>query len=364
MDKYSTTPVGKETVVAIAVTKGRTSQAALTWTVENLLVEGHSLLLVNVRQPADFFQFDSRGRHNAFIEAHSGIETQKGVQEGYKDILRTRAQEMLLPFQSYCKQKNIKSDIVLLEDNDLVGAIADFVLTNNVDVLVMGAGSQNGLLKKFKGPSVATRVLKKAPYFCTVYVIAKGRLLSVRPASSTNQTLSDNDNDILEHEKSIHEATLCGQLTHTGSSVSSRTDLLRPGLAKEFGFRSPLQNYSHSNFSIGGFSESESDISFVSSDREFHDSSSSGYSTNSSNWDLGSFEGPSFASSNCSNWRVGSFASSRSDSVDYSMDELLRLRLELIKTKNMCDSVCSDGSDAKMLTSDMNSSNLEQGDGR
>ncbi|KAL9668677.1 hypothetical protein QQ045_006215 [Rhodiola kirilowii] len=99
----------------------------------------------------------------------------------------------------------------------MVKAVADYVLAHHVDVLVVGAGSQNGLLKKLKGPDVATRVSKKAPYFCTVYIVAKGRLRSVR-SSSTSQALSDNNVNILGDQSIYHEPRIGVQLTTNGSS--------------------------------------------------------------------------------------------------------------------------------------------------
>jgi len=37
--------------------------------------------------------------------------------------------------------------------------------------------------RRFKGPDVATNVTKNAPEYCSVYVISKGKILSVRSAT-------------------------------------------------------------------------------------------------------------------------------------------------------------------------------------
>ncbi|KAL9670531.1 hypothetical protein QQ045_008084 [Rhodiola kirilowii] len=340
------TPVGKDTTVAIAVKKGTSSQVALKWTIDNLMMEGLSVTLVHVRPRAKAFSNHRTAKRALAIEVFSGPEVRSGIDEGFKEILIMRAQEMLQPFQSYCQKKKIQTDVVMLEDDDPVVALANFVLVHQIDVLVMGTGSRNGILKKFKGPDVATRVSKKAPYFCTVYIIAKGRLLSVR-SSSTTQALSDNNVNIVEHPSTYHEPPIGSELLYSGSSVTPRTALLPPDLEKESEFRSPLQNYGHSHFSSGGFSESTLDISFVSSDRQFFGGSSSGYSDNSS------FT-PLYASSNSSNWDLSSTESSHADSGCNSMDELQMLRLELIKKKNMYDSVCNEVPDAKMLSLALN----------
>uniref|UniRef100_A0A7N0RDR9 RING-type E3 ubiquitin transferase n=1 Tax=Kalanchoe fedtschenkoi TaxID=63787 RepID=A0A7N0RDR9_KALFE len=334
-------PVGEDTVVAIAVDKGKVSQAAFKWAAENLLAGGRSVSLVHVIPKAMPFE----GMRSHMIGIAGGQDLQKSVHGGYKEILELRARENLRAFESYCKKKNIQSELVILEDNDMVKAIADYVLTNQVDVLVVGAGSQNGILKKFKGPDVASRVAKSTPYFCSVYIIANGRLHSVRCASSTEQALSDNEVSVLEHEESILEPRLSGQLTDSGSPGSSVTALLRPDLDKEFEFRSPLQNHGHLDFSFGGLSASDLDISFITPDRQFYDSSSSSHSANTSDWSLGSF-GSSNPSSNITNRGVGSQGSLHPDSACDPMDESQRLRLELIKIKQMYESVDNEAPDA------------------
>ncbi|KAL9685265.1 hypothetical protein QQ045_022713 [Rhodiola kirilowii] len=191
-------PVGKDTTVAIAVKKGSCSQAALKWTIDNLMTEGHSVTLL-----------------------FSGPDVRNGIDEGFKDILLMRAQEMLQPFQSYCQKKKIQSDVVILEeDDDPVVTIADFVLVYQIDVL--------------------------------------GRLLSVRSS---------------EHHSSYHEPPIGSQLSDSTSSGFVAV----PHLEKESEFRSPLQNYRHSHITS---EESKLDISFVNSDRA--GGSSSSYSDNSS----------------------------------------------------------------------------------
>uniref|UniRef100_A0A7N0VAF7 RING-type E3 ubiquitin transferase n=1 Tax=Kalanchoe fedtschenkoi TaxID=63787 RepID=A0A7N0VAF7_KALFE len=328
MDDYSPTPVGKDTVVAIAVTKGRNSQAALKWTVENLLMEGHSLSVVHVRPPAPVFhQNKTMARQMHLIEAYSGTDVRRGLDDGYKDILNTRAQEMLQPFQSYCRRKNIQSDLVVLEDADIAKALADFVLTKDIDVLVMGAGSRSGIVKKLMGPAVSSRVLKKIPYFCTLYMIGKGKLQFVKHASSISHTVPGQDSDVHEHDNSISGQTVISPLTLHGSSVSA----FPSDTVKEFEFRSPLKDFGHSDFRVGEYSSSESDISFASSDTQFSDGTAYTWSTNSG-WSLDSFASHSSSSTENSGWNEWSSGSSHA-SVEYlSMDELHRLQEGLMRT--------------------------------
>ncbi|CAM8992179.1 unnamed protein product [Rhodiola kirilowii] len=348
------TPVGKDTTVAIVVKKGSSSQAALKWTIDNLIMEGHSVTLVNVRPRAKAFVSERTKRHTHTIEAFSGSDVRMGIEEGFKDILRTRAQEMLLPFESYCKRKNVQSETVLLEDDDTVNALTDFVLVKNIDVLVMGAGSRSGLVKKLKGPDVSSRVSKKIPYFCTLYIIAKGKLQFVKHASSISQSVSGIDEDIQGHENSTSSLTYCG------SSVTAKTTPFKSEPAQEFEFRSPLKDYDHSDFRVGGFSSSESDISFVSSDRPVSDSTSYSWLTSSSDWSSSSYASHASLSTNNSDWSNLSFGSSNASITDYhSMDEMHRLRLELMNKKKMYAS-CNEANNALIPTSKLNMLNLNE----
>uniref|UniRef100_A0A7N0VKB2 RING-type E3 ubiquitin transferase n=1 Tax=Kalanchoe fedtschenkoi TaxID=63787 RepID=A0A7N0VKB2_KALFE len=278
-------PVGEDAVVAIAVNKGVFSRTAVKWAAENLLEGGRSVKLVHVRRRA--LPFKNTVRQARHIKGSGGRDLHDDLRHGYKELLEMRARENLHPLQSYFKKKKIQSDLVILEDNDTVGAIADFVLAHHVDVLVMGAGSQK-LLKKLKGTNVASRVSKKAPYFCTVYIIAKGILQSERSASSTVEPLSGNIVKIVEYESSYPEMKNSGHTTYSGSSVSSGTGQLGRDLDTKFEVR------------------------------ELCDSSSSGDSADSSGCSLGSFE-TSYPLSNGSNWSVGSSVSSPLDSVRDSM---------------------------------------------
>lgn len=98
---------------------------------------------------------------------------------------------------------------VVIDDNDIPKAILEYVGKNLLNNIVVGASTRNALARsffislfnfectqrrianltflffihrKFKSVDISTTVMKSAPDFCSVYVISKGKILSVRTA--------------------------------------------------------------------------------------------------------------------------------------------------------------------------------------
>ncbi|KAL9662097.1 hypothetical protein QQ045_026925 [Rhodiola kirilowii] len=278
-----------EKAIAVAVKKGRYSQLALKWAVENLTDEGQSLMLVHVRPKSQTFNRGAKFSHYEEMVSVCGEAVAKGLEQSYKDTLNLQVKQMFHPFLSYCKKKNVHCDEVVIDDDDIVQGIADFVLTNNIDLLVIGAGSKGGLFRRLKGPETAQKISKTVPYFCTVYTVAKGGVVSIKSASTAAQTPSPPHVQIKEPEIGIHQQSFTSQMEPRLSAVSASESLFQHGSVREFEFRSPLKNYGDSDFSWEGHAPADSDISFISSDREFFGRVSSNFSTDSSNWSLGSF---------------------------------------------------------------------------
>ncbi|KAK8581911.1 hypothetical protein V6N13_144905 [Hibiscus sabdariffa] len=83
------------------------------------------------------------------------------------------------------KDKNSQHAIqvkeVILEDADVCKALLDYVSRNLINSLVMGASTRSSLSRKSKHEIPAT-LIKSAPEFCSVYVISKGKVLTMRTA--------------------------------------------------------------------------------------------------------------------------------------------------------------------------------------
>eukprot|EP01018_Ginkgo_biloba_P004248 Gb_05682 [translate_table: standard] len=102
----------------------------------------------------------------------------------YMQEVESQTDEMLQSFRQMCNSKQVQTEIVVLEDDNVPKAILKQVSTSSISKLVMGSSSRNVITRKLKGPDIPASVAIKAPKSCSVYVISKGKLASVHSAVS------------------------------------------------------------------------------------------------------------------------------------------------------------------------------------
>ncbi|CAI0628023.1 unnamed protein product [Linum tenue] len=90
---------------------------------------------------------------------------------------------MMLPLRCYCQRKEVNCETVVLEDNDVAKAIVEYIGHLGVKILMLGTPSKSGISRLFRSTDIPSTVMKWAPDYCTVYVIAKGKISSVRNSS-------------------------------------------------------------------------------------------------------------------------------------------------------------------------------------
>ncbi|PKA53580.1 U-box domain-containing protein 34 [Apostasia shenzhenica] len=167
---------GVPQLVAVAVDCDKNSQHALKWAADHVLSKNEIFVLLHIR------------RKITAIPTPSGIQipiTEVGddVASTFLEQIDLQTKELLLPFQCFCSRRGLQCKEVILEDSDVPKAIADFVTYQSVDKLVLGASSRNLFMRTIKSLDVPLSVSKIAPEFCSVYVISKGKVSSVRPAT-------------------------------------------------------------------------------------------------------------------------------------------------------------------------------------
>ncbi|CAI0419951.1 unnamed protein product [Linum tenue] len=147
-------------VTAIAVDMGKNSHFAVKWATDNLLKKGDSssCILVHVH--------------------HKPAPNQNPNGPSKKEL-----QQLFLPFRGFCARKGIKAQEVLLFDTDIAKALLEFIAKNSVATLVIGATNKSAFSRKFWSVSLSTTLLQAAPDSCSVYVISKGKLQSLRLAN-------------------------------------------------------------------------------------------------------------------------------------------------------------------------------------
>ncbi|XP_065850876.1 U-box domain-containing protein 52 isoform X2 [Euphorbia lathyris] len=91
-------------------------------------------------------------------------------------------QQLFIPFRGYCARKGVQMKEIVIDDTDTIKALLDFISKNVIGSIVVGASTRNALTRKFKNPDVPSSLIKSAPDFCSIYVISKGKIVSVRTA--------------------------------------------------------------------------------------------------------------------------------------------------------------------------------------
>eukprot|EP00268_Persea_americana_P020171 TRINITY_DN20403_c0_g1_i3.p1 TRINITY_DN20403_c0_g1~~TRINITY_DN20403_c0_g1_i3.p1 ORF type:complete len:651 (-),score=123.16 TRINITY_DN20403_c0_g1_i3:642-2594(-) len=186
--------------VAVAVNGKRNCKAALKWALERFGPEGrHFFKLLHVRPKITMVPTET---------------------SAYKKEIEWRTNAVLLPYKKMCSQKKVEAEAVVIEADDVPGAISLEIAKFSISTLVIGASSRSLLARKFRGHDVSSRISGCIPSFCTVYIISKGRLSSVRTSTSdTDERTLDGRSDSNVSIKSSSSSTSSPQTewTDTGS---------------------------------------------------------------------------------------------------------------------------------------------------
>ncbi|EOY32182.1 Adenine nucleotide alpha hydrolases-like superfamily protein, putative [Theobroma cacao] len=164
---------GRERLVAVAVDRDKSSQRALKWTVENFITRGQTVRLVHVipRPP-----FNPNPASSFLLSV--GIDDAVAERQ-----LDNQTMDLFLPFRCYCTRRQIQCEAIVLEDPDVAKALIEYVAQRGIQTLLLGATSKIGLSRLFKATDIPASVLKWAPDFCNIYVIAKGKVAALRSAT-------------------------------------------------------------------------------------------------------------------------------------------------------------------------------------
>ncbi|KAI3981989.1 hypothetical protein MKX01_018895 [Papaver californicum] len=342
-------------IVAVAVDKDKSSQYALKWALDHLLSRGQTVTLIHVKQKT------------------------APIPSGPNDVIfpfkpnDAIKKEIFLPFRCFCSRKEIKCHDVVLEEMDIGKAISEYVSHSGIDTLVLGAASRNSFLRTFKPTDVPTVVTKSAPDFCTVYVISKGKVSSVKTASRAAPSIAHPKIRTQNQEVVRAPETPEPQFTFNSTPRAPQTPIEQRSFQDELdAIRSPFGRAGgrgHPERSYGEISNPDTDISYVSSGRpstdrmfpslydNFDPVRTPPRLSNSSEFDgRRSFEslrmgGPRSidlqSSSDFSMVSQDSKVSSSSSNMEEVEAEMRRLKLELKQTMDMYSSACKEVLSAK-----------------
>ncbi|XP_027769214.1 U-box domain-containing protein 52-like isoform X2 [Solanum pennellii] len=171
----------EERLVAVAIDKNKGSQYALRWATENVLTKGQKVTLLHVPQTQTTSAPQSPTYNN-----NGGNDPSTGQDSN------SQCTDLFLPFRVFCSFKEIAYDLIILEGQDIAKSLIDYVSLYRVQNLIIGCPSKNGISRLFTKSDVANTVMKKAPSFCNIYIVSKGKISSTRMASHPLKRKSSN----------------------------------------------------------------------------------------------------------------------------------------------------------------------------
>nr|XP_019706942.2 U-box domain-containing protein 52 [Elaeis guineensis] len=344
------------TLTAVAVDRDKNSQQAVKWTVDHLLVKNETIVLVHVRCKNYGF----------------GFATGEATSEANREQIEAEMQQLFIPFKGFCARKGVQMKEVVLDDIDVSKAIVDYLTANHIHNIVVGSSNRNALTKKFRNPDVPTSLIKSAPEFCSVYVISKGKPVTVRSAKASTASLqhrqpSSNLGSVHyhpDHDDAVKtpfaRANYRGSLPPAGPSAvperwsfEKNADFMKAPARPLSGARTaPVQML----LEFSEASQRPPRPSSYSRDSFAEDTDSHG-STGFQSIDFGdSIE----LSSNLSDSPRGSYSPNSSSTQRDLEAEMRRLRLELKQTMDMYSNACKEAISAKQKAKELHQWKMEE----
>ncbi|VAH77114.1 unnamed protein product [Triticum turgidum subsp. durum] len=159
--------------------------------------------------------------------------------ETTQDALEAEMMEIFVPFRGFCSRNGVQESEVILEEADVPKAIIDYISANKIQSIALGASNRNAFTKKWKNPDVPSSLMKGAPDYCNIYVVAKGKPVNVRLAKC-GVPADDSDFLLATYSRRSSRSQLPPVLPDFLSS--SRRSIDRPELTTRPPFRErPLQ---------------------------------------------------------------------------------------------------------------------------
>ncbi|ESW09127.1 hypothetical protein PHAVU_009G102500 [Phaseolus vulgaris] len=252
---------GVSGLVAVAIDKKKGSQTALKWAVDNLLMRSATVILIHVKLLAPTLSPSPSlfvPRISAFLGDDSSVVGKEH---------ECQNKNLFLPYRVFCTRKDIHCKDVQLEDSDVSKAITEYASQTGIEHLVLGSSAKTSLLKRFKVSDIPGEISKGAPDFCTVYVIAKGKIQTMRSATRQPPTIFPN----LVYQGSVR-SNISDPNMHSDPNIKEEQSHSFDSASQyDESFRSPFTRKHYNGRHYGDTPNSDMDISFVSTGRKSTD---------------------------------------------------------------------------------------------
>ncbi|KAK9060980.1 hypothetical protein SSX86_018160 [Deinandra increscens subsp. villosa] len=202
-------------VVALAVSKSRKTKYVVRWALDKFVPEG--MLLFKL-----FFIRPKITRIPTPMGSVVISQVRDDVATAYRKEVEWQTHEKLLPLKNMCARRKVDVEIVQIESDDVVDAIKQEIVKNNISKLVIGASSK-GIFSR--GKNLSSRISESIPSFCTVYAISKGKLSSLRAS----------DSETIGSSKDESNSSDSSSITNSSSlATSSQTEWTDQGSATSY----------------------------------------------------------------------------------------------------------------------------------
>ncbi|GJM94086.1 hypothetical protein PR202_ga10700 [Eleusine coracana subsp. coracana] len=162
--------------IVVAVDRDRNSQLAVKWVVDYLLSGASHIVLLHVM--------------NHTCSVNHGFPS---MAETTQSALEAEMKEIFVPLRGLCHRNGVQVSEEVLEEADVSKAILEYITANKIQSIALGGNSRNAFTKKFKNPDVPSTLMKSAPDYCNIYVVAKGKSVNVRLAKCGVDSLDHSD---------------------------------------------------------------------------------------------------------------------------------------------------------------------------
>ncbi|KAL0685935.1 hypothetical protein Bca4012_052783 [Brassica carinata] len=316
----------------IAIDKEKHSHYAVRWAVDHLANTIHNPLIILL---------------------HVRLKSSNYGGNGASDDLN----QLFIPYRGYCARKGISMSEAVIDDSDVAKAILEYVNSNLVNNLVLGASAKSTYtfarsLMFSKHHDVQGAIMKSIPDFCSVYVISKGKVQSSRPA-----------------QRPITNTLAPPRVPSSGFLIQSLSDSEQDPVptGQRSARRKPTEIYPHNRTPnnptqerhkapINGSMDFNNAFTQVAFQR--NPTIQSSFSDESEGGMRGSIDIPSHNSD-----VYGASCSSDESNAQTTKDieaEMRRLKLELKQTMDMYSSACKEALTAKRKANELNQWKIEE----
>ncbi|XP_058721929.1 U-box domain-containing protein 35-like [Vicia villosa] len=340
---------GKCSVIGLAIKGNKKSKYVVQWALDKFVAEGVLIFkLIHVRAVI-------KGVPTPMGDVLPLSQVRNDVAMAFKREIEWQTNHMLLPFKSLCEQRKVHVDVVVIESDDVVTAVAEEVTKDALTKLVVGASSSGIFRSKHKGMSA--RISVCTPTFCTVYAVSKGKLSIRQSDTQIDGSITDNMSEV---SFSSSDSSNFTSTTQTDSASVASYAALHPSplatrrLKALSGIEQTLPNLNLTNHSRGqSLDLARTNAATSSSKNSDIDHAVSQVSSSGSISDTEScFYDQKFGAQ-----VTKSLSPNRQENLNL---ELQKLRIELRHAQGMHAVAQSENTDASQMLNELNKRRLEE----